>query len=87
VSATISFDSYRRLIENRPFKFDEEEVNYRKSTGEEKCGGCAHYFTRALDKFGVCEIFRPTEGEESVLANYVCDFHNVNGEDYPLLQD
>lgn len=83
----VSFDAYRRLVENRPFKFDEEQVNYRRSEGEEKCGGCAHFFTRSLDKFGVCEIFRPTKGEESVLANMVCDFQTQDGENYPLLDE
>lgn len=83
--ATVSKESYLRLIENRPYKFDEEEVSYRDAKGEEACGNCIHFFTREVDKFHTCEIFRPEDGG-TVDVDYVCDFHTVDGEEFPLLK-
>ena len=79
--ATVSKESYLRLVENRPYKFDSEEVNYRDSEGEEKCQTCAHFFERVVDQFHTCEIFRPVS-DASVNPDYVCNFHTV-GETTP----
>ena len=84
---TVSKDAYKRIIENRPFKFSVDEVNYRESEGDEECKGCVHFFERVKDKFHVCEIFRPTKGDESVDPEFVCDFWTENNEDFPLLED
>jgi len=84
----VSKESYDRLVSNRPFKFDEAEVNYRSGhTGHEQCEGCAHFFQRKADDFGVCEIFRPTRGKEEVRPNFVCDFFTEDGEEHPLLTE
>ena len=86
-SLRVTFEAYERLRNDRFFKYDEEQVNYRESEGPERCGGCVHFFKRVLDGFGVCEVFRPTTAEESVLENFVCDFQTKDGEDFPLLDD
>lgn len=71
--ATVSKESYLRLMENRPYKFDEDEVDYREGEGDELCKTCIHFFTREADEFHTCEIFRPKD-DESVDPEYVCDF-------------
>ena len=79
----MDFDTYERLIQNHPFKFSPEEVNYRKGEGDPRCKNCAHFFTRKLDGFTVCEIMRVSEDtDESVDPRYVCDFQN-DGDEYP----
>ena len=79
----MDFDTYKRLLENRPFKFSAEEVNYRKGESPYQCQNCAHFFTRKLDGFTVCEIFRPSgETEEAIDPAYTCDFQN-DGDEYP----
>jgi len=81
-------DTYDRMIENRPFKFNSEESEYAPSKGKERCDSCLHYFVRKLDEFVVCEVVRPTEdGEESIIPNYKCKFFTPDGENYPLLED
>lgn len=80
----VTLNAYRRIIENRPYKFNEDEVAYGEATGEEVCKTCAHFFERVTDKFHTCEIFRPTD-DASVDPAYVCDFHTTNGEAFPLL--
>jgi len=82
----ITKDLYFRIVENRPFKFSAEEVNYRDGEGEEICRTCQHFFERVIDKFHTCEIFRPKD-DASVEAEYVCDFHTVDGEEFPLLEE
>ncbi len=83
--ATVTKESYLRLIENRPYKFDEEEVNYRQGEDLERCGTCVHFFERVTDKFHTCEIFRPKD-DSTVNPAYVCDFHTTDGEEFPLLK-
>lgn len=83
--STVSKESYLRLIENRPYKFDEDEVAYRDGEGEEVCRTCIHFFERVTDKFHTCEIFRPM-GDAPVDPEFVCDFHTLDGEVFPLLK-
>jgi hypothetical protein len=87
MSERVSKDMFERVIANRPFKLDEDEVSYRKSEGDEACHDCVHFFERVKDKFHTCEIFRPTGKQESVNPEYVCDFFTDNGTDFPLLED
>lgn len=82
--ATVTKDSYLRLLENRPFKFDEEEVSYRDGKGEDVCKTCVHFFERVTDKFHTCEIFRPKD-DSAVDPTYVCDFHTTDNQNFPLL--
>jgi len=84
----IDMELYQRLIENRPFKFGAEDVNYQDGEGEHRCATCIHFFTRKVDGFHTCEIFRPSEdGEESVIENYRCDFWSDDGEDFPYQKE
>lgn len=78
-------DSYLRLIENRPYKFDEDEVNYKPEHSGLACETCVHFFERVTDKFHTCEIFRPSD-DSAVDPEYVCDFHTTDGEEFPLLK-
>jgi hypothetical protein len=85
--ATVSKESYLRLVENRPYKFDREEVAYREGEGEEVCAKCVHFYLRKTDGYAVCEIFRDGEGrnEKPIDPAWTCSFHTVNGKDFPLL--
>jgi hypothetical protein len=83
----VSLQKYRELIEERPRKFDAEEVNYTKDAEGKKqiCFHCIHFFRRAIDDYGVCEIFRSEEtDEEGVKPDAVCDLFTKNGESFPL---
>lgn len=83
--ATVTKGLYLRLIENRPYKFDEDGVTYRDGEGGEVCRTCIHFFERITDKFHTCEIFRP-EDDSPVDPAFVCDFHTTDGETFPLLK-
>jgi len=83
----IDFGTYERLLLNHPFKFGPDEVGYRKSDSDYTCANCAHFYTRKLDGFTVCEIMRPSEEEiESVDPRWVCDFQN-DGDEYPFQEE
>ena len=83
----IDMELYQRLLENRPFKFGAEDVGYQKGE-EHHCDGCIHFFTRKVDGFHVCEIFRPgEEEEESIIANYRCDWWTDDGENFPYIKE
>ncbi len=81
-------EDYTKLVADRPVKFSDEEVDYRESDGKEKCGKCLHFYTRQLDGFGVCEIFRSDETDkEGVMPDMVCSFFTRDGEVFPLLKE
>ena len=84
---TVSKETYLRVIENRPFKLDKSEVDYRKAEGEEHCEDCQHFYTRMADGYAVCEIFRDIEKEAElpIKPDWVCDFFTEDFETYPLL--
>jgi hypothetical protein len=84
----VTLDAYKRLTANRPYKFSSDEVDYREANGEDKCANCMHLYKRVLDSYGVCEIFRDGEGddEEPIKDDWVCSFHTVDGEEFPLLK-
>ena len=85
---SVEFESYERLLKNRPFKFSGDEVNFRAGENDARCDQCIHFFKRKLDGFTVCEIFRPEEeSEEAVAPNYVCDFFTTDGEEYPFQEE
>lgn len=79
----VSLDDYKKMIEDRPEKFDEDQVNYRESDVNSECSGCLHFFERRIDSFAVCEIMRPDK-DEDVKMNWVCDFFTKDGESFPL---
>src|ERR1700684_4200065 len=61
----VSFSEYTALTRDRPSKFNQEEVNYRKAEGEEICSGCIHFYKGKAAGRNVCEILR-TSPEESI---------------------
>ena len=81
------FETYKRLLEDRPFKLAPDEVNYR--AGEEHhCSDCIHFFSRKVDGFHTCEVMRPDDDAvESIIANYVCDLYTSDGEEYPYQEE
>ena len=80
-----TLEEYRRLMSERPRKFSADEVNYRRSGGEEKCCHCISFYERRADDLGTCEIFRSSETDrDGVRPYYVCDFYSTEGEDFPL---
>lgn len=83
---TVTKSLYDRVIADRPFKLNVEEVNYREAEGPEQCKNCVHLFERAVDQFRTCEIFRPDD-ESSIEMEYTCSFHTTDNETFPLLKD
>ena len=86
----VSLSDYRQLLKDRPAKFSESDVFYRRGEGKERCRGCFHFFTNPESRSSnpvrqVCEIFRP-RNDESVKPEWVCDFWTKNGSDFPLLE-
>ena len=79
----VSLSDYRQLLKDRPAKFSESDVFYRRGEGKERCRRCLHFFTGISRS--VCEIFRPPN-DESVKPEWVCDFFTKNGESFPLLE-
>ncbi len=87
--ATVSKTEYDALLEERPRKFDAEQVGYERSTNdEEKCANCVHLYSRVVDKFHTCELFRNAETDRvGVMPNWKCSFFTRDGETFPLLDE
>ncbi len=80
-----TWEEYEDMVADRPAKFDQTEVNYRDAKkGGYQCSGCKHFYVGVVAGRNVCEILR-TVPEESIEPTWVCDFFNVNGKTYPLL--
>ena len=79
----VTLAQYRALLKDRPEKFSQADVFYRRGEGKERCRGCIHFFTSIRRQ--TCEIFRPCN-DESVKPEWVCDFWTKNGSDFPLLE-
>jgi tRNA U54 and U55 pseudouridine synthase Pus10 len=79
---TVSKELYLRLLEDRPFKLNEEESNYRKSDTKEECGNCSHFFERVVDEFHTCEVVRKLD-DSSIEGDYVCNFWTDGKESKP----
>lgn len=81
-----SLEAYKELVEDRPRKWSEEDVNYRKAEGKEECERCIHFFERRIDKFGVCELMRSERtDEDGVNPEWTCSFFTKDGKTFPLL--
>ncbi len=78
---------YQNILDDRPEKFDEEQVGYGPAPegSAMRCAACLHYFRRAIDGFAVCEIFRSEKADaEGVLPDWRCVFYTINGTVHPL---
>ncbi len=83
-----TLSEYLELLNDRPVKFTESDVNYLPAPegSELRCAGCRHYFRRAIDGFTTCEIFRSERTDrEGVLPDWRCSFFNVDGSVFHLL--
>lgn len=81
-------EQYLRLMEDRPKKFDANQVGYRRAelTEDTECQHCIHFYRRQVDKFSVCEIFRDEDTDRhGIDPRWVCDFFTPDGEEFPLL--
>ena len=86
----VTFDTYDRLISDRPFKLSPEEVNYTKAKGTERCEYCVHFYNRVVDDWKVCEILRDIKDDDNeypIKPDFRCDFFTTDNETFPLLGD
>ena len=88
-SSPITKADYDEMMADRPEKFSAEEVGYRKAPrgSEYRCENCLHFYSRQVDGFGVCEIFRSPQTDISgVDPKWLCDWWTKDGEDHPLVR-
>jgi hypothetical protein len=80
----VSFSEYEKMLADRPTKFSQEQVNYRKAEDVGKaCQYCIHFYQQvAGEKRTVCEILR-LEPEGPIDPEWVCDFTSRDGKEYP----
>jgi hypothetical protein len=81
---------YLEIIQDRPEKFDAEDVEYGPAPegSAMRCASCQHLFTRRIDGFNVCEIFRDDESDsKGVFPDWRCRFWTVDGQVFPLLEE
>lgn len=86
----VSLEQYDQLVADRPIKYSPEEVGYQAAPEGSaiRCAGCFHFYQRATDHFGVCEIMRSEETDtEGVRPDWRCQFQTVDGEVHPLLEE
>lgn len=79
---TATKDDYLKLLDDRPVKFDAQQVGYEAAPegSQMRCAACRHYYHRAIDGFAVCEVFRSDEtDQEGVKPDWRCMFWNVDG--------
>ena len=79
---------YLELLNDRPKKFSEAEVNYIPvpEGSAIRCSACLHYYRRAIDGFAVCEIMRSERTDrEGVFPDWRCSFWTVDGIVFPML--
>lgn len=82
----VSLREVKKQLADRPKKFNERDVDYRRANGSNhRCLTCEHFF-RSKSR-NVCELFRPTGDTEtktvSVRGDWVCDFWTGDGIRYP----
>lgn len=83
----ISRDQYEQLLDDRPDKFDAEEVGFvKESNGAHVCCSCIHFFHNPARSTTVCEIYRP-DPEDNIPPLGGCNFWTPDGRRYPLLED
>ena len=84
-----TLSDYLELLNDRPAKWDEKEVNYLPAPEGSAiiCAACRHYFRRAIDGFSVCEIMRSERTDrEGVFPDWRCSFQTIDGMVFPLLE-
>lgn len=89
VKGRITKTDYDDMVADRPEKFTAEQVGYRKAPrgSEYRCENCLHFYTRQVDRFGVCEIFRSLQtDEEGVDPKYLCDWWTSDRDTHPLVR-
>ena len=78
---------YESLLEDRPFKFEPEEVGYmERSDDAHCCCSCIHWFNNPARATNVCEILRlPDDG--NIPAQARCRWWTPDGTWYPLVEE
>ena len=91
MSRQITFETYDRLMDARPFKLNAEEANYRdgEPKAKELCSNCFHLYTRNVDGYRVCAIVRDVKSDDEetpIKPSYTCDFFTTDAETFPFLE-
>lgn len=74
-------------MRDRPPKFQGRNVKFEKSAnGQERCGGCWHFYASPVTSRGVCELVRP-EGDGSIGESDWCNLWTSDGARYQNLKD
>lgn len=85
----ITTDQYFQLMEDRPIKFGPKAVGYEKSGGKKDpktaCLHCLHWYSSPGSGHTTCEIFRPSDEQDQVLADDTCMFWSQDGKTFPKL--
>lgn len=90
VKIMVTIKEYRKVIEDRPYKLNAEQVEYGPAPEGSvfRCNSCIHFFRRSTDSFSVCEIFRDQETDANgVRPDFRCAFWTVDGDVHPLLEE
>jgi len=80
----------QELLDDRPRKFNAEEVEYGPAPEGSvfRCAACIHLFTRRIDGFNTCEIFRDPEVDANgVRPDFRCAFWSSDSDVRPLLEE
>lgn len=84
--SVVSKEEYLELLDDRPFKFTPEQVNFREALDyEPPCCSCVHWHYAPMRNTAVCEVMRPPQ--EHVPSHWTCVFHTTDMEHYPLLEE
>jgi hypothetical protein len=86
----VSLKQYLDIIEERPYKFNAEQVEYGPAPEGSvmRCNSCIHYFRRSIDGFATCEIFRDAEVDANgVRPDFRCAFWTVDAAVHPLIEE
>jgi hypothetical protein len=83
----VGLEKYYEIIAERPRKLNAAQVGYAATPDGSvmRCAACLHFYRRAIDGFGTCEIFRDEETDVvGILPNWRCSFWTVDGDVFPF---
>lgn len=81
-----TLDDYEQMLEDRPEKFEPEQVGFKQGGGTmgAGCGACVHFFKGTTRT--VCEIVRLPD-EADIQPTDSCRFYTPDGTAHPLLEE
>jgi hypothetical protein len=83
-----SLEDLHDLMADGPLRFKPEEVVYEEAPEGSaiRCAACLHYFHRAIDGLGMCEVVEEP-GDEGILAGWRCQFQTLDDDVFPLMEE